>query len=74
MLNQMKDLSLKGYLKVKGWFSNEKGAMSLEWLGIAALLIMLVAVVSAYLGGDGKGTINEILGKILTKIKNQVGD
>lgn len=73
----MKILGQKMFAKVmskKELFTNEKGAQSLEWLGIAALLIMVVGIVSTYLGGTGQSTIEGILGDIMTSIQEQIGD
>lgn len=72
----MKTLGKKMYVKMlskKELFTNEQGAQSLEWLGIAALLIMVVGIVSTYLSGDGSETITSVLGDIMTSISEQIG-
>lgn len=70
-MNKMNELSTNLYLKVKGALRNEKGAQSLEWLGLAALLIMVLGLVSTALKG-GQGAIGEVITKIFTAIKNQI--
>lgn len=67
----MKNLYVSMYLKMKGFVQNQKGAQSLEWLGIAALLIMVVGIISTYLG-DQKSAITGIIDKIITEIKEQI--
>ncbi|MCM3719807.1 hypothetical protein [Fictibacillus phosphorivorans] len=69
----MQKLSISLYLKVKDALQNQKGAQSLEWLGIAALLIMVVGIVSTFLGGSGKGRIEGVLENIISSIEDQVG-
>jgi hypothetical protein len=32
--------------------SNEKGSQSLEWLGIAAVIVIIVGMISQVFGGD----------------------
>lgn len=61
-------------LNKKALFSNERGAQSLEWLGIAALLIMVVGIVSTFLSDSGTETINSVLESIMTNIQDQIGD
>jgi len=58
--------------KAMDLFRNERGAQSLEWLGLAALLILLLGIISTAVN-SGSGTISEIINNILTKIKNMVG-
>lgn len=59
------------YTTVSGYLKNEKGAQSLEWLGLAALLIMVIGFITTALG-DG-GSIKSIVENIITKIGEQVG-
>lgn len=66
----MKNLAVQMYVKGKNLLRNERGAMSLEWLGIAALLIMIIGLVSAAIDG---GTIQGVLDKIFNAIKSQIG-
>ncbi|HLR07662.1 MAG TPA: hypothetical protein VK136_00140 [Bacillota bacterium] len=67
----MKKLT-KLYVKTTQLFNNEKGAQSLEWLGIAALLILILGIVSTAVS-DQKSGITEIITKVIEKIKEMVG-
>ncbi|MBH0167587.1 hypothetical protein IHV12_22010 [Fictibacillus sp. 7GRE50] len=69
----MQKLSIALYLRVQEALKNQKGAQSLEWLGIAALLIMVVGIASTFLGGAGKGRIEAVLEGIISSIEDQVG-
>ena len=51
---------------------NEKGAQSLEWLGIAALLILVLGIVSTALN-DEKESIGKLVKNIISKISGMVG-
>jgi len=68
----MKKKILGLYEKWTNPLKNERGAQSLEWLGLAALLILVLGIISTAVS-SGSGTITEIITNILTKIKNMVG-
>ena len=51
---------------------NEKGAQSLEWLGLAALLILVLGIISTALSNQS-GQIGELIGRIISKISEMVG-
>ncbi|WP_233260366.1 hypothetical protein [Paenisporosarcina sp. OV554] len=51
---------------------NEKGAQSLEWLGLAALLILVLGIISTAVNGQS-GAIGDLIGKIVSKISGMVG-
>jgi len=51
--------------------NNEKGAQTLEWLGLAAFLIMLIGIISALLKGQS-GALSDIIGKIIKAIGDQI--
>lgn len=51
---------------------NEKGAQSLEWLGLAALLILVLGIISTAVSGQS-GAIGELIGSIIEKISAMVG-
>ena len=51
---------------------NEKGAQSLEWFGIAALLILVLGIVSTALS-DQKESIGKLVKNIISKISGMVG-
>lgn len=67
----MKNLAVKMVVKVKSLVGNQTGAQSLEWLGLAALLILILGWITKAL--DGGSGVSEVVGKIMTAIKNQVG-
>lgn len=60
------------YVKVSQQLNNEKGAQSLEWLGIAALLILILGIVSTAVSAQSGG-ITEIITNVINKIKGMVG-
>ncbi len=60
------------YTKAMGYLNNEKGAQSLEWLGIAALLILVLGIVSTAIS-DQQGGITTIISNIISKIQEMVG-
>jgi cytochrome b len=43
---------MKLYAKLMGHLSNERGSQSLEWLGIAAVIVIIVGMISQVFGGD----------------------
>ncbi|MDN4492237.1 hypothetical protein [Ureibacillus aquaedulcis] len=51
---------------------NEKGAQSLEWLGLAALLILVLGIISTAVSGQS-GSISDLIGNIIQKISGMVG-
>ncbi|GEL76467.1 hypothetical protein [Tenuibacillus multivorans] len=63
----------KVYAKVmhqlEGLKRDERGSQTLEWLGIAAVVVIMVGVISsAFSDGSGIGT------EVLNKIKGLIGD
>lgn len=69
----MKNFGVRNYLKVKSLLTNEKGAQSLEWLGIAALLVMIIGVIGTFMDGTGTAAIKGVLSNIINEIKGQIG-
>ena len=68
MMNKLTEL----YTKLMNPVKNEKGAQSLEWLGLAALLILVLGIISTAVS-DSSSDITDIIGKIFEKIKAMVG-
>ncbi|MCA1066573.1 hypothetical protein QTG56_04045 [Rossellomorea sp. AcN35-11] len=68
MMNKLTELYVKLTMPVK----NERGAQSLEWLGLAALLILVLGIVSTAVS-DSKGSITTIISNIFQKITDMVG-
>lgn len=52
---------------------NEKGAQSLEWLGLAALLILVLGLISQAVSNEEE-SIGQVIQKIIQKITKMVGD
>ena len=68
----MKNLMIKAWTKVMVPVRNERGAQSLEWLGLAALLILVLGIVSQAVSSSSAG-IGEIITNIIKKITTMVG-
>jgi hypothetical protein len=68
----MKNMMMKVWTKMMYPVKNEKGAQSLEWLGLAALLILVLGIVSQAVSKSEAG-IGDIIAKIIEKIKQMVG-
>lgn len=68
----MKEKLMMAWAKMTFPVKNEKGAQSLEWLGIAALLILVLGIISTALSSQ-EGAIGELVGNIIQKIKGMVG-
>ncbi|KAB2330082.1 hypothetical protein [Bacillus mesophilum] len=68
----MKNMMIKAWTKVMNPVKNEKGAQSLEWLGIAALLILVLGIVSTAVSNQ-EGGISSIIENIIQKITDMVG-
>lgn len=68
MMNKLTELYVKFTTPVK----NERGAQSLEWLGLAALLILVLGIVSTAVS-ESKGSITDIISSIFEKISKMVG-
>ncbi len=69
----MKNTLMTTWIKIMHPVKNERGAQSLEWLGLAALLILILGIVSQAVS-KGQGNIDGIVSGILTKIKGMVGN
>ena len=70
--NKMKNLLLNAWMNLMAPVKNEKGAQSLEWLGLAALLILVLGIVSTAVSSQSGG-ITGIIESIIEKITNMVG-
>ncbi|WP_404427579.1 hypothetical protein LG296_04920 [Ureibacillus chungkukjangi] len=68
MREKMQGLLLHLFVPVK----NEKGAQSLEWLGLAALLILVLGIISTAVSNQ-EGSITTLIGNIIQKISGMVG-
>ena len=68
----MKNLLMNVWMNIVAPVKNEKGAQSLEWLGLAALLILVLGIISTAVSGQS-GAIGDLIGKIVSKISGMVG-
>jgi hypothetical protein len=68
----MKNMMIKVWTKMMYPVKNEKGAQSLEWLGLAALLILVLGIISQAVDGQKDG-IGKVIENILNKINQMVG-
>lgn len=68
----MKNFAMKLWVNTMMPLKNEKGAQSLEWLGLAALLILVLGIVSTALSGQGE-SIGTLIENIIKKISEMVG-
>jgi hypothetical protein len=69
----MKKKLLGLYIKMMHPVKNEKGAQSLEWLGLAALLILVLGLISQAVSKQ-ESSIGDLIGKIIDKISKMVGE
>ena len=51
----MKNLSIKAYVKGKSLMANQRGSQSLEWIGIAAIVVIVTGLISTAFKGSGLG-------------------
>lgn len=63
---------MRAWTKMINPIKNEKGAQSLEWLGLAALLILVLGIISTAVDGQKEG-IGQVISNIITKITEMVG-
>lgn len=68
----MKKFAMKLWMNVMVPIKNERGAQSLEWLGLAALLILVLGIISTAVSGQ-QGAISDLIKKIIDKISGMVG-
>lgn len=70
---KMKKMTMKLWINIMAPLKNEKGAQSLEWLGLAALLILVLGIISTAIDGQKEG-IGKLIGQIISKISGMVGE
>lgn len=65
----MKKMLIGFYIKAKGMIENERGSQSLEWIGIAAVIVILTGAIStAFSGGQLGSTFMSKFTNLLDKI------
>ena len=69
----MRKLMMTAWTNLTIPMKNERGSQSLEWLGIAALLILVLGIISSALSGESD-SIGKLIGNIISKISGMVGD
>ena len=69
----MKTLSQKVYSKWTTKFNrtvnNEEGSQAVEFMGIAAVVIMVIFAITKWMDSSGNGLIEGVLGGIFDKVK-----
>ncbi|WP_077210654.1 hypothetical protein [Bacillus dakarensis] len=61
----MKKISMSLYQKVTGALNNEKGAQTLEWVAVGAVVVTIAALLGQAFEGDSiKGIVDAILQKV----------
>ncbi|NQD66203.1 hypothetical protein HP456_09770 [Bacillus haikouensis] len=67
-MKKLTEIYTKCSIKVEGMVRNERGSQTLEWIGIAAVVVIMVGVISTAFSGDTS------IGKtVLNKIKTMIG-
>lgn len=72
-LLKMKNGMTKAYVKVKGYVDNQDGVSTIEWVGLAAVIVALMFAVATAMNGQGSGLASAIVTKISNMI-SQIGN
>lgn len=67
----MKNLSTKLYSKVQSYTGNERGSQALEWIGVAAVIITIVTLLSTAVSANGDG-VSGMVSSIFDKISSMM--
>ncbi|WP_433746737.1 hypothetical protein [Falsibacillus pallidus] len=67
----MKDFMISTYVKMQGMVKNERGSQALEWIGVAAVIITIVTLLSSAVSSQGSG-ISGMVQSIFTKISDML--
>ncbi|KSU57611.1 hypothetical protein AS034_21105 [[Bacillus] enclensis] len=67
----MKNLCTKFYSKVQTYTGNERGSQALEWIGVAAVIITIVTLLSTAVSANGDG-VSGMVGSIFDKISSMM--
>jgi Flp pilus assembly pilin Flp len=68
----MKNLCAKLYSKVQTYTGNERGSQALEWIGVAAVIITIVTLLSTAVSSSGAG-VDGMVKSIFKKIQDMIG-
>ncbi|MCR8850846.1 hypothetical protein NQ095_20730 [Rossellomorea sp. SC111] len=66
-MKKLTELYTKCSIKLDGMIRNERGSQTLEWIGIAAVIVILVGVISQAFADDttiGDAVVEKISGMI----------
>ncbi|PFG03899.1 hypothetical protein [Bacillus sp. es.034] len=66
-MKKLTELYTKCSIKLDGMIRNERGSQTLEWIGIAAVIVILVGVISQAFSKD-----TGIGNAVVTKIKDMI--
>lgn len=58
------------YVGIKGRVSNEKGVSTIEWVGLAAVIIALMFALATAMKGNGGDLAEAIINKLKEMISN----
>jgi len=64
MLRKMNEAVLGLFVRAKSVVNNERGAQTVEWVAIAAVVLFLLVAVAGAMEGNGSGVAQAITGKI----------
>lgn len=68
-MEKLTALYVKSVNKMNGLVQNERGSQTLEWIGIAAVVVIAVGVIStAFSGGDFGNTVKDKFVEFIDKI------
>ncbi|MFT4415394.1 hypothetical protein ACLM5H_16155 [Fredinandcohnia humi] len=59
--------------RVKGYTNNEKGVSTIEWVGLAAVIVALMFAIASAMDGQGGGIASAIVSKISSMI-SEIGN
>lgn len=61
----MRKVSIKLYQRMTSALNNERGAQTLEWVAVGAVVVTIAALLGSAFDGNGiKGIVDSILAKI----------
>ena len=68
-MNFLTGMYVKATTKFGGLVKNERGSQTLEWIGIAAVIVILVGAISTAFSGEGIGnTVRDKFKSLLDKM------
>ena len=68
-MNFLTGMYVKATTKLGGLVKNERGSQTLEWIGIAAVIVILVGVISTAFDNEGLGeTVKTKFENLLNKM------